>query len=107
MAARSGRREPRDGARRGLRGLAAGPAQCLDDYWERADVELEGDAEIQQALRFALFHLLQAGARGEGRAIAAKGLTGTGYDGHAFWDTESFVLPIAHLHAARAVRATR
>jgi len=66
----------------------------LDDFWGRADVELEGDAELQQAVRFALFHVLQAGARSEQRAIAAKGLTGPGYDGHAFWDSESFVLPV-------------
>ena len=50
-------------------------------------MELDGDAELQQALRFALFHTLQAGARGERRAIAAKGLTGPGYNGHAFCDT--------------------
>ena len=42
----------------------------------------------------ALFHILQAGARGETRAIPGKGLTGPGYDGHAFWDTEMFVLPV-------------
>jgi hypothetical protein len=46
----------------------------------------------QQAVRFGLFHVLQAGARAERRAIPAKGLTGPGYDGHAFWDTEGFVL---------------
>ena len=44
----------------------------------------------------------QAGARAEGRAIAAKGLTGTGYDGHAFWDTETFVLPVLTYTAPRA-----
>ena len=66
----------------------------LDDFWDRADVELEGDTELQQAVRFALFHTLQAGARAEQRAIAAKGLTGPGYDGHTFWDTERFVLPV-------------
>jgi alpha,alpha-trehalose phosphorylase len=66
----------------------------LDDFWERADVELEGDAELQQAVRFGLFHALQASARGEGRAIPAKGLTGPGYDGHTFWDTEAYVLPM-------------
>ena len=78
----------------GFDGLAAGQRAFLDDYWERADIELDGDPEIQQALRFALFHVLQASARAETRAIAAKGLTGPGYDGHAFWDTESFVLPV-------------
>ncbi len=66
----------------------------LDGFWRRADVELDGDPELQQAIRFGLFHVLQAGARAEGRAIPAKGLTGPGYDGHAFWDTEMFVLPM-------------
>ena len=78
--------------------------EYLDDYWAVADVEVEGDAELQQALRFALFHIFQAGARAEGRAIPAKGLTGSGYDGHAFWDTESFVLPVLTYTAARAGR---
>jgi len=50
--------------------------------------------EIQQAVRFALFHVLQASARAERRAIPAKGLTGSGYDGHAFWDSETYVLPV-------------
>jgi alpha,alpha-trehalose phosphorylase len=74
--------------------LLAEQRAYLDDYWDRADIEVEGDAELQQAVRFALFHVLQAGARAERRAIAAKGLTGSGYDGHAFWDTETFVLPV-------------
>lgn len=78
----------------GWDGLLASQRGYLDDFWERADVELEGDAELQQAVRFALFHTVQASARGERRAIAAKGLTGPGYDGHTFWDTETFVLPI-------------
>src|SRR6201999_207093 len=69
-------------------------AEFLDDFWKGADVQLDGDAELQQAVRFGLFHTLQAGARGEGRAIPAKGLTGPGYDGHAFWDTEAYVLPL-------------
>ena len=78
----------------GWDGMLAGQRGYLDDFWARADVELEGDAELQQAMRFALFHTLQAGARGERRPIAAKGLTGPGYNGHAFWDTEMFVLPV-------------
>ena len=88
----------------GWEGLARGQREFLDDWWQRADVELVGDDEIQQALRFALFHVLQAGARIEGRAIAAKGLTGTGYDGHAFWDTETFVLPVLTYLEPRAAR---
>ncbi|MFE0024900.1 glycoside hydrolase family 65 protein [Amycolatopsis sp. NPDC059021] len=83
------------GARQtGWKGLLAEQRAFLDDFWATSDIEIDGDAELQQAVRFALFHLLQAGARGESRAIAGKGLTGPGYDGHAFWDTESFVLPV-------------
>jgi alpha,alpha-trehalose phosphorylase len=77
----------------GWQGLLDEQTAYLDSFWERADVELEGDEELQQAIRFALFHTLQAGARAEQRAIAAKGLTGPGYDGHTFWDSETFVLP--------------
>lgn len=68
--------------------------QFLDAFWLDADIEVDGDPELQQALRFAMFHVLQAGARGQARAIPAKGLTGPGYDGHTFWDTETFVLPM-------------
>ena len=78
----------------GWDGLLADQRRYLDDFWDAADVRVEGDPEVQQAVRFALFHVLQAGARAERRPIAAKGLTGTGYDGHAFWDTEMFVLPV-------------
>jgi alpha,alpha-trehalose phosphorylase len=86
----------------GWHGLLAEQRAYLDQFWERADVELEGDAELQQAVRFALFHTLQAGARSEQRAIAAKGLTGPGYDGHAFWDSEMFVLPVLTYTAPHA-----
>jgi alpha,alpha-trehalose phosphorylase len=89
--------------RSGWEGLLAAQRDYLDDFWEGADVEIEEDDELQQAVRFALFHTLQAGARAEGRAIPAKGLTGPGYDGHTFWDTETFVLqPLTYTvpHAA-------
>jgi alpha,alpha-trehalose phosphorylase len=74
--------------------LADAQRSYLDEFWARADVELDGDPAVQQAVRFGLFHLLQASARAGRRPIAAKGLTGTGYAGHAFWDTEGFVLPV-------------
>jgi alpha,alpha-trehalose phosphorylase len=86
----------------GWDGLLQSQSEYLDDFWSRADVELEGALELQQALRFGLFHALQAGARAEQRAIPAKGLTGPGYDGHTFWDTESFVLPVLTYTAPRA-----
>jgi alpha,alpha-trehalose phosphorylase len=78
----------------GWSGLASAQHKYLTDFWNRADVELKGDPEVQQAIRFAMFHVLQSAARAEQRAIPAKGLTGPGYDGHTFWDTETFVLPL-------------
>lgn len=74
--------------------LKAEQVAFLDEFWRDADIEIDGDPELQQAIRFSLFHVLQAGARGQSRQIPAKGLTGPGYDGHTFWDTESFVLPM-------------
>jgi alpha,alpha-trehalose phosphorylase len=90
--------------RSGWDALLAEQRACLDEFWEGADVEVDGDDDLQQAVRFALFHILQAGARGEQRPIAAKGLTGPGYDGHAFWDTETYVLPVLTCTAPRAAR---
>jgi len=78
----------------GWDGLVQQQREYLDDFWDAADVEVEGNAELQQAVRFALFHVLQSGARAERRAIPSKGLTGPGYDGHTFWDSEMFVLPV-------------
>lgn len=86
----------------GWDGLLAQQRAYLDDFWECADVEVVGDTEIQQAVRFGLFHVLQAGARAEERAIPAKGLTGSGYDGHTFWDAETFVLPLLIFTSPRA-----
>ncbi len=87
----------------GWQGLLDSQRAYLDEFWENADVEVEGDPESQQAVRFGMFHILQASARAERRAISAKGLTGTGYDGHAFWDTEAYVLPVLTYTAPHAV----
>jgi alpha,alpha-trehalose phosphorylase len=86
----------------GWQGLVTAQRAYLDDFWDRADVEVDGDPELQLAVRFGLFHTLQAGARAEQRAIGAKGLTGPGYDGHTFWDTERFVLPLLTYTAPHA-----
>jgi alpha,alpha-trehalose phosphorylase len=88
----------------GWSGLAEEQRQALDLFWACSDVEIDGAPEIQQAVRFALFHTVQAGLRTEQRAIPAKGLTGPGYDGHAFWDTEAFVLPVLTATSANAAR---
>jgi alpha,alpha-trehalose phosphorylase len=73
----------------------------LDDFWQRSDVQIEGDpdqpqhraGELQQAMRFNLFQIFQATIRLEGVGIPAKGLTGQAYDGNYFWDTEVYLLP--------------
>jgi alpha,alpha-trehalose phosphorylase len=90
--------------RTGWEGLLAGQRAYLDDVWDRADVEVEGDAALQQAVRFALFQVVQAAARAERRAIPAKGLTGRGYDGHTFWDMETYTLPVLTYTTPHAVR---
>ncbi len=88
---------------RGWDGLLKDQREFLDHFWDAADIEIEGDGQLQCAVRFALFHTIQAGARGERRLIPAKGLTGPGYDGHTFWDTEGYVLPVLTYNRPRAV----
>lgn len=65
----------------------------LAAFWSRSDVVIEGHPGFQQAIRWNLFQLAQASARADGLGIPAKGLTGSGYSGHYFWDTEVYVLP--------------
>jgi alpha,alpha-trehalose phosphorylase len=81
----------------GFAGLAAGQSDTMRRFWARADVNIKGKGEdttlLQQGIRFNMFHLLQA-ARADNRAnICSKGLTGEGYEGHYFWDTEMFAAP--------------
>ncbi|MGP5252559.1 glycoside hydrolase family 65 protein [Brachybacterium alimentarium] len=65
----------------------------LADFWERSDVQLPGQPAEQQATRWSLFQLAQASARSDQWGIPAKGVTGSGYEGHYFWDTEVYVVP--------------
>lgn len=65
----------------------------LDAFWKHADVHFSGDSPLQQGMRFNLFHIFQSAGRDGKRNIGAKGLTGPGYDGHYFWDTEIYIIP--------------
>ena len=65
----------------------------LDAFWSRSDVRIAGHDELQQATRWCLFQLAQASARADGQGVSAKGVSGSGYSGHYFWDTEIYVLP--------------
>ena len=102
------RRSLDDARALGFERLEAMQRATLDEVWAHADIELDGDPEVQHALRYALFQLHQNAACAAGRAIPAKGLTGPGYSGHTFWDTEIFLLPVlsscAPQHAEDALR---
>ncbi len=68
-------------------------ARWLAHYWENSDIEIEGQPAVQQAVRWNLFQLAQASARSDQLGVPAKGVTGSGYEGHYFWDTEIYVVP--------------
>ncbi|MGY1734337.1 glycoside hydrolase family 65 protein [Geodermatophilus sp. SYSU D01045] len=92
----------------GWEGLLAAQRGVLDEFWATADVEVDGDPELQQALRYSVFQLFCSAACISGAPVGAKGLTGMGYSGHTFWDVEGFVLPALTLlrpdTAARLLR---
>jgi trehalose/maltose hydrolase-like predicted phosphorylase len=74
--------------------------------WEEADVVIEGDPALQKAVRLSLFHLMGSVASEGEAAVGARGLTGSAYSGHVFWDSDVFVLPFlaaTHPAAARAM----
>ncbi|MET0718261.1 MAG: beta-phosphoglucomutase [Pseudoxanthomonas sp.] len=93
-----------EAAKAGFDQLAAGQAQALEDFWRHAELSIDGDPASEQALRFNLFHLLQSAGRNGIDGTAAKGLTGEGYEGHCFWDTEAFVLPVMAFTAPEVAR---
>ena len=97
----------------GFQQLLAGQEQYMTDFWRRSDVRVKDiredrtkrtTLEIQQAIRFNLFHILQASARAESTGVPAKGLTGQAYEGHYFWDTEIYLLPFLTYTSPRIAR---
>jgi alpha,alpha-trehalose phosphorylase len=84
-------------ARHGVDHYVADQRAWYADFWEAADVEVAGDTKehraVQQAIRYNLFSLAQASARIDGLGVPSKGVTGSGYEGHYFWDTEVYVIP--------------
>lgn len=79
---------------RGYDLLAEEHKSYVHEFWEHADVTVDGDDALQQGIRFNLFHIMQAAGRDGRTGMGAKGLTGEGYEGHYFWDTEMYVLPV-------------
>ncbi len=91
--------------RQGFDRLLQDQRSYLDDFWNRADVEVSGaHSRAQQCLRWDLFQLLQATARADGAGVPAKGLTGQAYEGHYFWDMEMYMLPFLIYTNPRSAR---
>ncbi|HET9687649.1 MAG TPA: glycosyl hydrolase family 65 protein [Pseudolabrys sp.] len=97
----------------GFSQLLSSQEQYMQDFWERSDVRVKDirqdrtkrtTVEIQQAIRFNLFHILQASARADEAGVPAKGLTGQAYEGHYFWDTEIYLLPFLTYTSPRIAR---
>ncbi|MFE4833167.1 glycoside hydrolase family 65 protein [Arthrobacter sp. NPDC056691] len=88
--------DPADAAEAGLKptgDVFAESEAHYGSYWACADIQVGGQPELQQAIRWNLFQLAQATARAGVAGIPAKGVTGSGYDGHYFWDQEVYLLP--------------
>lgn len=83
--------------RQGWDGVLSEQRAVLDGFWEDAAVEVSGDPDLEQALRYGLFQVLQSTALAHDAPIGAKGLTGHGYSGHTFWDIDGFVQPVLAL----------
>ena len=93
---------------RGVPALHEEHARTWERFWAESDVEVDGQPDVQQAVRWNLFQLGQAAMRAGSHGIAAKGLTGSGYGGHYFWDTECYVLPfLTYTHPQAARNALR
>jgi trehalose/maltose hydrolase-like predicted phosphorylase len=95
-----------DAADVGFERLLDQQRRAWSDRWRDADVSIERDADLQLSTRLALFHLMGSVADEGEAAVGARGLTGHGYNGHVFWDADTFVLPFfaaTHPASARAM----
>ncbi|MGI5909417.1 MAG: glycoside hydrolase family 65 protein [Sphaerochaetaceae bacterium] len=78
----------------GVDGLYAEQTEYLRAFWSDVDFEIDGDEALSEALTFNIFQLLQSVGKDGRSHLAAKGLSGEGYEGHYFWDTEMYVQPL-------------
>ena len=89
----------------GFDGLLTEQRASWGDLWDVADIRVEGEPELQRSLRHALFQLWASVGEDSETALGARGLTGPGYRGHVFWDTDVFVLPVLAATRPRAARS--
>ena len=68
-------------------------SRYMSDFWTNCEMEIDGDEDMNSAVAFNMYELLQSSAKDEYASIAAKGMSGEGYEGHYFWDTETFIMP--------------
>ncbi|HZP31470.1 MAG TPA: glycosyl hydrolase family 65 protein [Acidimicrobiia bacterium] len=102
----SARAAAREVAGLGFERLLGEHRQAWAARWDDADVVIDGDDEMQLAVRAALYHLFGACADHGEAAVGARGLSGPAYAGHVFWDSDVFVLPAmtaTHPESARAM----
>jgi alpha,alpha-trehalose phosphorylase len=76
-----------------IRDLYGAQREYVGAYWQRAFLEIDGDRDLENAVQYNLYQLLQSVGKDEQGNIAAKGLSGEGYEGHFFWDTEMYIQP--------------
>ncbi|MGG0717753.1 glycosyl hydrolase family 65 protein [Robertmurraya massiliosenegalensis] len=74
--------------------LLAEQEHYMHQFWSKSDIQIDGDEELQVGIRFNVYHLLQSVGKDPVSNIAAKGLSGEGYEGHYFWDTEIYIFPV-------------
>ena len=82
-----------DALNRGISYFEREQNEYLKHFWEQSEMEIDGDTAMNQAISFNMYQLLQSVAKDGYCNIAAKGMSGEGYEGHYFWDTEMFILP--------------
>lgn len=75
------------------------------DFWRQADIQIEGAPALNRALHFNLFQLVSSAGRDGVTNVAAKGVSGVGYEGHYFWDTEMYMLPFYTYATPKIARA--
>jgi trehalose/maltose hydrolase-like predicted phosphorylase len=97
----------RDVVAKGTESAVWAHVSAWESHWKAADIEIEGDDSLQRALRFAVYHLISAANPDDPRvSIGARTLSGPGYKGHVFWDTETYMVPFfifTHPRSARAL----
>ena len=83
----------KDAMRGNLADIYKKQKEYVEEFFANSEMEIDGDEELGQAVNFNMYELFQSAPRDKYCSIAAKGLSGEGYEGHYFWDTEMYVAP--------------